>query len=101
MGALDVVALVVIIFLIIAFAAVIVVLGGIPGKIARKRNHPYPDAVNAASWIGLATGIFWPIAFIWAFMTTPSDDDGEPVETASPDSEPTADTPDPELAADA
>ena len=68
---LDYVALFVIIFLIIAAAAVIVFLGSLPGKIARSRNHPYPDAVSAASWIGLATGVFWPVAFIWAFLPYP------------------------------
>jgi uncharacterized protein DUF3302 len=56
MGALGVVALIVIFVLIIAVAAVIVILGSLPGKIALKRGHPHPDAVNAASWIGLATG---------------------------------------------
>jgi hypothetical protein len=72
MDALDIVALVVIFLLIILFAAVIVVLGGIPGNIARERKHPYPDAVSAASWIGLATGVLWPFAFIWAFLPVPS-----------------------------
>ena len=64
-------ALFVIVFMIIALAAVVVLLGSLPGKIARQRNHPYPDAVNAASWIGLATGVFWPVAFIWAFCPFP------------------------------
>ena len=64
-------ALVVIIMLICLTATVIVQLGTLPGKIARKRNHPQADAVNAASWIGLALGIFWPLAFIWAFYSAP------------------------------
>ncbi len=69
---LDYVALFVIFFLICGLAAVIVALGSLPGKIARKRSHPWPDAVNVASWIGLATGIFWPIAFIWAYLPVPA-----------------------------
>ena len=69
---LDYIALGVIFFLIIIFAAVIVFLGSLPAKIARRRGHPYPDAVNAASWIGLATGVFWPVAFIWAFLPCPN-----------------------------
>ena len=68
---LDYVALFFIFFLIICAAAVIVVLGSLPGKIARKRGHPWPDAVNAASWIGLATGVLWPFAFVWAFLPVP------------------------------
>ena len=72
MSGLDIFALVVIFFLINAFAAVIVILGGLPGKIARKREHPHADAVNVASWIGIATGVLWPFAFVWAFLPVPS-----------------------------
>ena len=54
-SALDVVALLVIFVIIVPIAAVIVALGPLPGKIAQKRGHPHPDAVNAASWIGLAS----------------------------------------------
>lgn len=68
---LDYVALGVILFLLVLITAAIVVLGSLPGKIARRRGHPWPDAVNVASWIGLATGVFWPVAFIWAFLPIP------------------------------
>jgi hypothetical protein len=68
---LDYVALFMVFFLIVALAAVIVFIGSLPGKIARQRNHPWPDAVNAASWIGLATGVLWPFAFVWAFLPVP------------------------------
>lgn len=71
MGVLDVAALIIIFIIIILAAVVIVALGTLPGKIARKRGHPYPDAVNAASWIGLATGVLWPFAFVWAFLPVP------------------------------
>jgi hypothetical protein len=71
---LDYAALFVIVFMICGLAAVIVALGSLPGKIARKRGHPWPDAVNVASWIGLATGVFWPIAFIWAYLPVPTSD---------------------------
>lgn len=51
--------------------AVIVTLGGLPGKIAASRNHPYATAVAAAGWISLVTlGVLWPIAFVWAFFPT-------------------------------
>ena len=68
---LDYVALGVIFFLLVLVTAAIVALGSIPGNIARKRGHPWPDAVNAASWIGLATGVFWPVAFVWAYLPIP------------------------------
>ena len=77
---LDYIALGVIFFLMVLVTAAIVVIGSIPGKIARHRGHPWPDAVNAASWIGLATGVFWPVAFIWAFLPVPQrskDDSGD------------------------
>ena len=51
----------------------IVLLGSLPGKIARKRGHPQAQAVNAAAWISLITlGAPWPIAFVWAFVPLPS-----------------------------
>jgi hypothetical protein len=68
---LSYVALGVIFFLLVLITAAIVALGSIPGKIAQRRGHPWPDAVNAASWIGLATGVFWPVAFIWAYLPIP------------------------------
>ena len=68
---LDYVALGVIFFLLALITVAIVMIGSLPGKIARKRGHPWTEAVNAASWIGLATGVFWPVAFIWAFLPLP------------------------------
>lgn len=68
---LSYVALFVIFLLLVLVAAAMVALGSLPGKIAERRGHPWPDAVNAASWIGLATGVFWPLAFIWAYLPVP------------------------------
>ena len=66
---LNFLAFAIIMLLVIGFAALVVVLGSLPGKIARKRNHQQADAINAASWISLAGfGIFWPLAFVWAFV---------------------------------
>lgn len=85
---LDKVALFIIFAMLVMITAVIVILGSLPGKIARNRNHPWPDAVNAASWIGLATGILWPFAFVWAFLPLPvgtrrGTDDASPNEDLS------------------
>ena len=68
---LEKVALFVIFAMLVMIAVAIVFIGSLPGKIARKRSHPWPDAVNAASWIGLATGVLWPFAFVWAFLPLP------------------------------
>ncbi|HEY4234705.1 MAG TPA: DUF3302 domain-containing protein [Lacipirellulaceae bacterium] len=57
--------------LLAAAVILIVTLGGLPGKIARDRNHPQADAVSVAGWLGLATlGILWPLALIWAFWNS-------------------------------
>lgn len=68
---LDIFALIVIFALLILVTVIIVCLGSLPGKLARARNHPWPDAVTAAGWIGLATGVLWPLAFVWAFLPLP------------------------------
>lgn len=68
-GFLDIFAWVVLTVLLVVVVAAIVYVGSLPGNIARKRNHPQVDAINAASWIGLALlGFGWPIAFVWAFL---------------------------------
>jgi Protein of unknown function (DUF3302) len=59
-----------IVFAVLIFVAVIIVvsLGKLPGQLATKWGHPQAAAINAMSWIGIATGgLLWPIAFIWAF----------------------------------
>jgi hypothetical protein len=67
-GPLDAFAFLVLAILIAAAVIVIVKLGQLPGELARKWGHPQAAAINAASWIGIATvGLLWPLAFIWAF----------------------------------
>jgi hypothetical protein len=84
---LNYIALFFIVFLILLGAAAVVFLGSLPGKIARGRQHPYPDAVNVASWVGLATGVFWPIALIWAFLPFPNPTVALPTDGAEPSDE--------------
>ena len=67
----DIFAWIVVLVLAITAIAVIVVLGSLPGKIARQRNHPYAQAVTVAGWIGLFFIVFWPIALIWALVDIP------------------------------
>ena len=70
-GVLDAFAFVV--FAVLTFVGVIIVvtLGKLPGQLAQKWGHPQAAAINAMSWIGIATGgLLWPIAFIWAFTNS-------------------------------
>ena len=65
---LDIFALLVIALLIGVVIWLIVLLGNMPGDIARKRNHPQAEAISALGWIGLITmGVGWFVAFVWAY----------------------------------
>jgi Protein of unknown function (DUF3302) len=67
-GPLDAFAFVVFAVLIFVAVFVVVGLGKLPGQLARKWEHPQASAINAMSWVGIATGgLLWPVAFIWAF----------------------------------
>ena len=58
------------VLLILATAAVViwVLLGIMPGRIARARNHPQADAINVCGWWGVITiGLLLPLAYIWAY----------------------------------
>ena len=69
-GPLDAFAFVVFAVLIFVGVVIVVNLGKLPGQLAHKWNHPQAGAINAMSWIGIATGgLLWPVAFVWAFTT--------------------------------
>ena len=55
--------------LIVAAVVIIVLLGSLPGNIAARRGHPQASAIAVAGWLGLVTGVFWLLAFIWSFTT--------------------------------
>ncbi len=67
MSVLDMFALVVLITLIASVIVLLVVLGMLPGRIARQRAHPQASAITVAGWMGLLTGFIWPFALIWAY----------------------------------
>jgi fatty acid desaturase len=74
MTGLDIFALVILIVLAVAVVGIWVLLGILPGKIARDRNHPQAEAISVCGWWGVITmGILLPLAFIWAY-TKPSAD---------------------------
>ena len=66
--ALDIFALVVIASLLAVVIWLVVLLGNMPGEIAKKRNHPQAAAITALGWIGLITmGVGWFLAMVWAY----------------------------------
>lgn len=68
MSGLDIFALIVLLVLLGAVVFIWVILGMLPGKIARERNHPQADAINMCGWWGsLTMGLLMPLAFIWAY----------------------------------
>ena len=69
------------IFALIALAFV-VVLAGLPGKIAAARCHPQAQAVNICGWVGLPTGILWALALVWAFWNSKPPSDGKQLDSA-------------------
>jgi uncharacterized BrkB/YihY/UPF0761 family membrane protein len=59
-----------VLLLIIGLAiAAVIVLAMLPGKIARRRNHPQAEAINVLSWLGiLSFGVLWVVAMTWAYI---------------------------------
>ena len=70
LGFWDYVTFAVLFFLGGAGLTVAVLLLGLPGRIARARNHPDADAVNVMGWAGALAVVPWIQAFIWAFKPT-------------------------------
>lgn len=47
-------------------------LAGLPGRIARDRDHPNTEAITICGYVGAVfLGIFWLVALIWAFTGHP------------------------------
>ena len=69
---LDWVALGIWIFVIIVVVYGIIAIHDIPASVARKRNHPHTDAIEAAGWVSLfMLHALWPFLWIWAFYYKP------------------------------
>jgi len=68
MNTLDYVAIGMLVFLVGLAIAVVVYLGGWPGRVAAARQHPYRQAVTIGGWITLiAGGVLYPLVLIWAY----------------------------------
>jgi type VI protein secretion system component VasK len=87
---LDIFALFILLVLATAAVAVWVILGMLPGRIARKRKHPQADAIAVCGlWGAITLGLLMPIAFIWAYTDARwrEQDSNDTDQTASPDKE--------------
>lgn len=72
MSGLDIFAWIVLIVLLATLVAIFVALGMMPGRIARRRGHPWAEAVTVGSWATLIFGfVFWPLVLIWAYVDVP------------------------------
>ncbi|CAN7364264.1 DUF3302 domain-containing protein [Ensifer adhaerens] len=72
MSLIDLFAWIVLVVLVLSTVAVIVFLAMLPGMIAKKRNHPWAEAVTVGGWVTLLLGFaLWPIVLIWAYIDVP------------------------------
>lgn len=73
MSFIDLFAWIVLLVVIALGIAVIIALGLLPGRIARARGHPWPEAVAAGSWAALVFGfVLWPVVLVWAYVDAPA-----------------------------
>ncbi|MCP2213932.1 DUF3302 domain-containing protein [Bradyrhizobium diazoefficiens] len=79
MSGLDLFAWVVLIIVLAVIVLVFWLMGSTPGHIARRRGHPWAEAVAVAGWITLIFGfVLWPVAMIWAYVDVPAKRTVEP-----------------------
>lgn len=73
MAFIDLFAILVLVVAVASAVAVIVILGMAPGHVARRRGHPWAQAVSVAGWVALLFGfVLWPLAFVWAYVDVPA-----------------------------
>jgi uncharacterized BrkB/YihY/UPF0761 family membrane protein len=78
MALIDIFAWIVLIAVIATLAGVFIALGMMPGRIARKRGHPWAEAVMVGGWATLICGFaFWPLVLIWAYVDVPAKRDAK------------------------
>lgn len=73
MSGYDIFAWIALVILLAVILFVIWLMGSLPGHVARRRGHPWADAVRIAGWITLIFGFaLWPLAMIWAYVDVPA-----------------------------
>ena len=72
MAPLDIFAWIVLVVLLLSTVFVIVFMAMLPGVIARKRHHPWAEAVTVGGWVTLFLGfVLWPVVLMWAYVDVP------------------------------
>ncbi|MBB3558788.1 uncharacterized BrkB/YihY/UPF0761 family membrane protein [Rhizobium sp. BK512] len=72
MSGIDIFAWIVLIVLIASTVFVVVFMAMLPGMIARRRDHPWKEAVTVGGWVTLFLGFaLWPLVLIWAYVDIP------------------------------
>ena len=67
--ALDYIALVLLIIVVLVLFYGVIVIHDIPYEIAKERNHPHADVIHVAGWVSLFTlHVLWPFLWIWATL---------------------------------
>ena len=56
--------------IVFGFILFLILILGLPGKIAIARKHPEADAVKLMGWVGFVAIVPWIQALIWAFKPT-------------------------------
>ncbi len=70
----EIFALIIIFILATASIWLVVVIGNLPGRLARDNDHPQSEAIAMLGWLGLVFGgVGWLIAMVWACFKPPID----------------------------
>ena len=73
MDALSYVALAMLICMIALACFFVWFLGGLPGRVAAERNHPYAKSIQVGGWASLFLGVVtWPLILMWAYADSKS-----------------------------
>jgi O-antigen/teichoic acid export membrane protein len=73
MSGLDIFAWIVLVVFVASTVFVIVFMAMWPGMVARRRNHPWAEAVAIGGWVTLFLGfVLWPVVLIWAYVDVPA-----------------------------
>lgn len=72
MAFIDVFAIFILVVLAATGVVILIAIGMAPGHIARKRGHPWAQAVSVSGWVTLIFGfVFWPLSLVWAYVDIP------------------------------